>query len=492
MAERDADDQRNLPSQQEIELSFLPEGISANAKVVKHNDLTTARYRLTINAHRLLALYLSHHRQARAEKGSEIAFPLMRLPVAWAAGQFPGLASTKTMYDVIDQALEELFEAKIGVRTAGRREAAEYLNYRWAPTAGRIRGYIYLRLNEDLKPYLSALDRFFTAYEIRYLAELSTHYQYRMYEMFKRDQYLGVSTVMHEREKNAWGIEKKQYQSSAHFRDKVINASVRRINKVTDITATLVKTVKIGRRIIGWTYKIERRRQGTLPLPSTAGPLVERGIALGLTRQEAEKHACELDPKVLTNTLAYIEGRVANGELDNVRAYTRAALAQKWHELPGNEAKMIETQLTETVRSREHELLVESQKKLQSQRDNALHEVRRKQALERLLSLPHQDQVRLRREFADELVRHHNDSVRRGFAEEPEDWQFFQTNNGFLKAVQDNFLFERLSVPEPTPEAVQTHLLQKMVVLPSDGKGGTGPRLRSKLPRLKRLRQQPA
>lgn len=446
--------QRQLLSQQEIDSSQSLSEIDLEAKVVKHNDLVMARYRLPVNAHRLVCLYVSHL------KNPEDPFPLMKLPVSWVADTFPGLRNTNTMYDAIDEALDALYEAGVSFHNGAKREHAEWAKQRWASRVGRNRGYIYIRLSEDLRDYLTQLKKHFTIYELRYIVELRTHYQFRLYEMFKASQYKGYGDVMHEEAKALMDIPADEYQSSAHFRDRILDPSIRHINKVTDVRAEFDRAIKAGRRIIGWRYTIERSRQRMLDLPVNIQPQVERLIAMGLARNEAERWSQQLDEKVLSEVLSYIEGRQANGEISHLRAYARAALQEKWGELPASDAKAISEKQETAVREREREALAEAITTRNKMEEGAAYQVRRKKAYAIKAALSPADLKKLSSAMDDAVAVSKHPRVQQAYYEG-------QKDDPYLLAFERNFLFEHLKVPETAPAEIQDYLAARLEPPPS-------------------------
>ncbi len=386
----------NLPKTDEIPLAYVPAHIEQDAQIVKSNALVNARYSLPLNAHRVLSYCLS-------VLNSEIkdAFPLMKIPVGQLSETFPGLSSSNTVYEDLGKALDQLYEASITIR-----QGKDWVKFRWAPTCGRVGGWIFIRLNEDLRPYLQGLVRQFTAYRLRFVLELRTAYQYRFYQLFKSQQYLGKCTVYYE-ELKAWlEIPKEEYALVGHFKDRVLMPSIKAINDVTDIQVEILNPIKDGRRVIGWNLQIRAKPQEQLPLPPTVAPIVERLVADGLPSEEARTLARDYEEEYLKEKIGWVEREFEEGRVQSLPAFLRKAISEDWQPPTNKESLQQAKEQAKAAGAREREAREKFRQQVDEAKRNAPLVIRQSKAIQQYNACSPEDRKGpIERAFADALLR---------------------------------------------------------------------------------------
>ncbi|GEM_PF-2646688 len=428
-----------LPSRSEQAQAFAPIAIDFDADIVKANAIINARYFLPLNAHRLLSLYLS------LLSRNDEPFPLMKISMTHVAESFPGLSSSKSVYADVSKALEQLFSAEIHVK-----QGEDWLRFRWAPTCGRQGGYIFLRMNEDLRPYLSGLVRQFTHYRLRFVLELRSPYHFRFYELFKSYQYLGSCKVYFESSKEWLEIPADQYTNSGHFKDKILDPSIKAINDVTDVLVSIATPIKDGRKIVGWVLNVRSKPQEELPLPPTVAPIVERLVADGFSPEEAKSFARDYDDAYLMEKIEFAENQFEQGIARTLTGFLRDAIHKDYRvPRPKTElqAEKAEVRVSE---ERERAAREEYEQRVRKARDAAPYDIRLRKAQELHQKCDDASRENLERAFADHVMKLGGRVVRE-YSEKGRDSQF-------VAPLFRTFICDYFAVPETTLEEVQDHL----------------------------------
>ena len=94
-------------------------------------------------------------------------------------------------------------------------------------------GFIQIRLDKDLKPYLLQLRKSFTQYELIYTLAMRSQYSVRIYELLKSYQHLGFVEFNLDDLKRM--VNAENYIRGNDFRRRVIETSLHEINALTDI-----------------------------------------------------------------------------------------------------------------------------------------------------------------------------------------------------------------------------------------------------------------
>jgi hypothetical protein len=437
-----------LPSADEIPLAYIPAQIELDAQLVKSNALVNARYSLPLNAHRVLSYCLSV-----LNKDIDKAFPLMKIPVVQVAETFPGLSGSGTVYEDIGKALDQLFEASISIK-----QGKDFVRLRWAPTCGRVGGWIFIRLNEDLRPYLKKLVKQFTVYRLRFVLELRTAYQYRFYELFKSQQYLGKCTLYYE-ELKAWlEIPKDDYTYVGHFKDRILQPSIKAINDVTDIQVDIVQPIKEGRRVIGWLIRIRSKPQEQLPLPPTVAPIIERLVADGLSAEEARTLARDYDEDYLKEKITWVEREFEAGRVQSLPAFLRKAVVEDWQPPTTREALVEAKERARTAAAREREARESYRQLVEEAKRDAPRAIRQAQAVRRLAECSKAEREEVERAFADAIIRKSRAAAIK-YGESGHESELVQT---YFKA----FLVEHFAIAVPSLAEIQKFAVEMAATPP--------------------------
>ena len=131
--------------------------------------------------------------------------------------------------------------------------------FRWIDTSN-ISKYktIELIFSESLKPYLLELNKNFTKYELINVLCLRSKYSIRLYEIFKSYLWLGKWEITLDEFKELLNI-KDKYTNYKELKRRIINQSLKEINKFTDLNIT-VDEEKYGNKVYKLIFKITEKQ----------------------------------------------------------------------------------------------------------------------------------------------------------------------------------------------------------------------------------------
>lgn len=191
-------------------------------------------------------------------------FKTYRIDVADFA-QFFGLAATNnSVYEQIKKAADDL---------AGRRIMLEHgkswVRLNWLSFAKYIEGngYIEVRFDKELKPYLLQLKTHWKQYELKTIINFNSSYSIRIFELLKSWEFKADSNGYFKRSfevddlRKILGVEKNEYKFFKDFRIKVIEIATREINTNSDIRIIQVDYSKTGRKISHVVFHCEKPKQ---------------------------------------------------------------------------------------------------------------------------------------------------------------------------------------------------------------------------------------
>ena len=123
--------------------------------------------------------------------------------------------------------------------------------------------YVDVSIDKDIRPYLLDIKKNFnpeisryTSYDLRNIVNLKP-YAARIYELLKQMEYKGYRTIIINDLKDMFEIT-DEYPRFSNFYQKVVLASVKAINKYTDITVSIdrIEKMKKGRRVYALRFPI--------------------------------------------------------------------------------------------------------------------------------------------------------------------------------------------------------------------------------------------
>lgn len=222
--------------------TVLAENSSPRKNVTKSNDLVQAAYKLTLNEQRLLLAAIA---QIDPRK------PMPR-PISITAPDFAEQYGIpiKQAYEALKEATSALYERDI--KTFDGRFKSRF---RWVDRVDYLDGggETKLYFTVHVQPYLVHLNKSFTTYELKRIADLSSTHSIRLFELLQQFKSTGFYTVSVAgfRELLELG---PSYERYSNLKLKVIDPAIAELKEKSGLLIEL-KTEKKGRSIERLIFK---------------------------------------------------------------------------------------------------------------------------------------------------------------------------------------------------------------------------------------------
>ncbi|MEG9305154.1 replication initiation protein RepM [Psychrobacter celer] len=225
--------------------------------VVKDNALIQASYTLDLAEQRLILLAIVEARNS----GQGITHDsLLKIHASSYAEQFG--VNDKTAYTVVKDASKGLFDRYVTYHDKNPKNGKDRsFHCRWVDKIGvePDSGIVYMRFTSDVVPLITRLESHFTSYEIEKVANLSSSYAIRLYELIIQWRDNGVTQrykIDDLRQK--LGVEPEKYKEMYNFKIRVIDLAIKQINEHTDITVKYEQH-KTGRTITAMSFTFKTK-----------------------------------------------------------------------------------------------------------------------------------------------------------------------------------------------------------------------------------------
>lgn len=228
-------------------------GAVSRRNVTKSNDLVVAAYKLTLNEQRLLLAAIS---QIDPRK------PMPR-PLTITAHEFAEQYQMpiKQAYEALKEASNALYERDIKTYD-GRYKS----RFRWVDRVDYLDGGGETKLffTIHVEPYLVHLNKRFTSYDLRRVAELSSTHSIRIFEILQQFRSTGfyTVTVTDFREYLELG---PSYERYSNLKGKVIDPALKELREKSGLEIEL-KTERKGRAIHRLMFSFKDQDQMRLDL----------------------------------------------------------------------------------------------------------------------------------------------------------------------------------------------------------------------------------
>ena len=220
--------------------------------VVKDTALINASYTLDLAEQRLILLAIIEARNS----GQGITHDsLLRIHASNYAKQFG--VNDKTAYTVVKDASKGLFDRYVTYHDKNPKNGKDRsFHCRWVDKIGvePDSGIVYMRFTSDVVPLITRLESHFTSYEIEKVANLSSSYAIRLYELcaaWREQGFTQRYKIDDLRQK--LGVEPEKYKAMNNFKARVIDLAIKQINQHTDITVKYEQH-KLGRKITAMSF----------------------------------------------------------------------------------------------------------------------------------------------------------------------------------------------------------------------------------------------
>lgn len=171
--------------------------------------------------------------------------------------KFLGIPS-QNMYRDIRDICDKLMQSVVRIGTGNPKEPWEIIQWmQQAKYDGN--GNLTLELSNKIKPYVVALDKWFTQYQLGDILSMQSFYSIRLYELIKCQD--GITRT--EKDCHKFDIDylrqyfccEKKYKKIIDFKKNVIELAVREINDKSDIRLD-IEYIKTGRAITAILFSV--------------------------------------------------------------------------------------------------------------------------------------------------------------------------------------------------------------------------------------------
>jgi plasmid replication initiation protein len=246
-----------------------------NLIVRQGNVLIESSYKIaSLGEGRLIRLLLA---QIKPEDEELKAY---RISVADFAMVFGLNSQNGRLFELIDKASEALVSRKISIREEGKKS---FIHMNWLSSAKYVdgEGYVELRFDVNLKPFLLQLKGYFTQYGLDRMIHFKSVYSIRLFELLKIEEFkanhIGKFTRKFEYEelREKMGIEQDEYPFFKDFRVRIIETAKKELNTNSDIFISDVEYLKTMRKVSHIIFHCEKSKQTYLNLQDGSPSLKE-------------------------------------------------------------------------------------------------------------------------------------------------------------------------------------------------------------------------
>ena len=302
-----------------------------NDLIVQHNDLIGARYRLNLQEKRVILWLLTQI------KPDDEDFKLHKLKIA----EFAKILNLKIsgQYAELQEVTLNLMKKVLKIH---RVETKSILQIAWLSYAEYYltKGYVELRFDPALKPYLLQLKSHFTKLTLSDLMQLNSIYSVRFYELLKQYELIGQREISVKDFRTYCGIEDCEYKKYNDFKKNVLERAKKEINEKTDLKIDYAE-IKESRKIVAikWTIK-KRNIESEQHLHKvailqkelrSAQILIESLMEYGISRQMAKQLIKNHGEEVVKDSIRVVNLQIERNNAKNPKALLLSSIKNGWH-----------------------------------------------------------------------------------------------------------------------------------------------------------------
>jgi plasmid replication initiation protein len=237
--------------------------------VAKSNRLVEAAYRLTLVEQRIILLA-----STLARKTKNGLNPIDFVTIS-AKDYLEFYGNEHHVYEQLKEAAQTLYER--GFTLYDKNPATGnpmVVTGRWVSSIAYTDkdGMLGIKFSPDVIPYLTALEREFTRYQLEKIAKMTSPYAIRLYELLMQWESVGEREVEVIWLKKVLMIE-DEYSRFTNLKARVIDPAVSQINTHTDHNTSYLQR-KTGRNVTHFifTYALKEESKPAIEQPVTAKP----------------------------------------------------------------------------------------------------------------------------------------------------------------------------------------------------------------------------
>lgn len=220
-----------------------------NLSVTKSNYLLEARYKLPVQAQKLVLACLG-----KIDPRNEI--PREIIMTASEFSELMGI-DIKNAHRELYKAADKLYQSDILIHENG-----EEIELRWVQEkAKKLKGEAAVRLvwSDRVLRYISQIRGNFTSYKLRNIADLQSAHSIRIYELLMRFTDTGDREIFLDDFKSILGISDKYPEFKVLNRD-VIKLAIKELNQRSDLIITCTP-IKRGRTVEKLRFEFKKSKQ---------------------------------------------------------------------------------------------------------------------------------------------------------------------------------------------------------------------------------------
>lgn len=225
--------------------------------VVKDNALINASYNLEVIEQRLIMLAILSVRKKSAELSADTKIEIHASEYAQHFG-----VSVDASYKALKGAVDNLFDRQFTyLQEYEKTGKIGIVKSRWVSRIHYVQDLALLEINfaPDVIPLITKLEKRFTSYKIEQIANLTSKYSLRLFELISSWKGLKKTPMIPTAElRELLGVEEHEYKKMNNFKVKVLDFSVKQINENTDMHIAYTQE-KSGRAIAGFTFTIKTK-----------------------------------------------------------------------------------------------------------------------------------------------------------------------------------------------------------------------------------------
>ena len=234
-----------------------------NDLVVKDNALINASYNLEVTEQRLILLSIIRARETGQGISSDSK---LEIHASDYASRFD--VTKEAAYNALKNAVNNLFERKFSFKEIHKDTNKEIVvKSRWVSRIAYVDDLATLEVTfaPDVVPLITRLEKHFTSYQLKQVAQLTSKYAIRLYEFLIAWRDVGKTPVISLSEfREKLGLDINEYQKMVNFKSRVLEPAIKQINELTDIHIKY-EQYKTGRSISGLSFTFKHKKIDSIP-----------------------------------------------------------------------------------------------------------------------------------------------------------------------------------------------------------------------------------
>jgi hypothetical protein len=360
----------------------------ANEKqiVVKSNRLVEASYKLTVQEQRIIILVAS------MIKPDDEDFETYRIDVKDFMEMIGVTGHSK--YKETKEITKKLRERTLVIKDTDNDQE---LQVGWVSSFRYFnrQGYVQIRFDPELKPYLIKLKERFTSYDLRNVLSLRSNYSIRLYELLKQYEKIGQRQFEVDELRKMLVLGEGEYKLYGHVKSRIIEVAKRELAEKTDIYFEY-QEIKKGRKVHSLKFFIfenkDRKAAPKIRLPKQLPPQGVENAELFyrltdyflLSSVQAAQVLERFGEEQILANLAYVEEKYKQGDISNLGAYTLKAIEGNYYVQPSLFDLERKQREAEAKRKKEQEQL---ERNLEDQYNQLIEDFKQSLAEDRLQEL---------------------------------------------------------------------------------------------------------